>query len=391
MNSFNPFQSYQKELLRLEQNDHLRTLKRLDKSAGGQTIWEDKTYINLSSNDYLGLATDKKLHEEFYNAIDQDFEFSKHGLSAASSRLLTGNDHIYETLEKTLANLYNKDTALVFNSGYHANIGIIQALSSQSDLIISDELIHASMIDGIRLCKSEKLRFRHGDYDDLDQKLAAVRAQFDKVFIVAESIYSMDGDIANIARLVEVKNKYKAFLYLDEAHALGVRGRNGLGLAEEQGLIGQVEFLVGTFGKAIASQGAFLVCNSTIRSYLINKMRSLIFTTGLPPVSLSWTNFVMQQLPDFTSKREQLASIAQQFKSTFQSLKGVNKSESHIVPIIVGDNKTATKLAEKIADEGFLCFPIRTPTVPPGTARLRFSLTANHIWEDLQKLEELIF
>ena len=380
------YDRYLAELKNLATNKHLRDLKSLEKSPSGKVIWNGKEYLNLSSNDYLGLASDIDLYNSFLNEIKQEPNLTKYGLAGMSSRLLTGNTSPYEKLENLLSDLYNTESALVFNSGYHANIGIIPALSQKGDLIISDELIHASMIDGLRLSKAERKRFNHLDYDHLELILKEERANYDQVFIIAESLYSMNGDCTDLKKVVDLKNKYNAFLYLDEAHALGVRGIKGLGLAEEYNLISEIDLLVGTFGKAIASQGAFIVCKKSIKDFLVNKMRSLIFTTALPPICVSWTHFIMERISDYNEKRIHLNNISQKFKNALQSKPGVNLSNSHIIPLITGDNTSATQLAEKLQSQNFLAFPIRTPTVPENTARLRFSLTANLLWKDLLTL-----
>ncbi len=384
------YDRYLAELKNLATNKHLRDLKSLEKSPSGKVIWNGKEYLNLSSNDYLGLASDIDLYNSFLNEIKQESNLTKYGLAGMSSRLLTGNASPYEKLENLLSDLYNTESALVFNSGYHANIGIIPALSQKGDLIISDELIHASMIDGLRLSKAERKRFNHLDYDHLELILKEERANYDQVFIIAESLYSMNGDCTDLKKVVDLKNKYNAFLYLDEAHALGVRGIKGLGLAEEYNLISEIDLLVGTFGKAIASQGAFIVCKKSIKDFLVNKMRSLIFTTALPPICVSWTHFIMERISDYNEKRIHLNTISQKFKNALQSKPGVNLSNSHIIPLITGDNTSATQLAEKLQSQNFLAFPIRTPTVPENTARIRFSLTANLLWKDLLTLSTIL-
>ncbi|HQB65548.1 MAG TPA: 8-amino-7-oxononanoate synthase, partial [Fibrobacteraceae bacterium] len=297
---------------------------------------------------------------------------------------------LYTQVEKKLASLYSKEAALIFNSGYHANIGILPALSSKKDLILSDKLNHASLIDGFKLGDATLVRYRHFDYEQLEEILTLRCQEFDHVFIVTESIFSMDGDIANLKRLVEIKNKFNAFLYVDEAHAFGCRGEHGLGICEEQGVTSEVDFIVGTFGKAIGSQGAYIVCSQITRDYLINTMRSLIFTTGLPPVTLSWLLFILERLGEFKEKRAHLLSLSKLIRGYLQSNGKTTVSESHIIPIILGENKEALLAAQKWQENGFLVFPIRPPTVPMGTARLRLSLTADMNESVLKPLQSLI-
>ena len=251
-----------------------------------------------------------------------------------SSRLLTGNCYYYSILENLLSGSYEREAALVFNSGYHANIGILPALVTKNDLILADKLVHASIIDGIRLSDSTIIRYRHNDMQQLEYILEKQRKNHEHVFIVTESVFSMDGDTADLKKLVELKKKHNTFLYVDEAHAIGVFGDKGLGLCEKENLIDQIDFIVGTFGKALASQGAFLVCDHIIREYLINTMRPLIFTTALPPFSLHWTICSLQQIIKMKAERENLLSLSRYLKEQLVSLGFETRGDSQIVPLI---------------------------------------------------------
>ena len=209
---------------------------------------DGREMLNLSSNDYLGLASNPSLNEEFREETDVKLL----SYSASSSRLLSGNHEYYGLLEQDLRDMYGREGALVFTSGYHANIGILPALAGKRDLIIADKLVHASIIDGMRLADAEMMRYRHLDYEHLRELLFNHREKYENVFIVTESIFSMDGDVADLQELCDLKKEYDAFLYVDEAHAVGVRGTNGLGCCEEMGCIEDIDFIVGTFGKAFA-------------------------------------------------------------------------------------------------------------------------------------------
>lgn len=336
--------------------------------------------IDLSSNDYLGLAQDEKLKTEFLKETD----LSKQSFSASSSRLLSGNCAQYDQLERLMAAQYQREACLVFNSGYHANAGILPALAKKGDLIIADKLVHASLIDGLQLSKADFLRYHHLDYQHLESIMEKATERYKRIFIVSESIFSMDGDKANLQKLVELKNRYQAFLYLDEAHAVGAVGKNGLGCAEQENLISEIDFLVGTFGKALASLGAFVVCNQLFKDYLVNKARTLIFTTALPPINLAWTKFIMDRLSDFQYKRVALEKLS----CEFSKMLGV-VSESHIVPFVVGDNQKAIALSGQLKTMGYNVLPIRYPTVSRGTARLRFSLTSTVTIEQLKSLKKI--
>jgi 8-amino-7-oxononanoate synthase len=246
-------------------------------------------------------------------------------------------------------------------------------LCNKNDLILADKSVHASIIDGIKLCSAETKRYRHKDYEHLIKLIEKHYKNKDNIFIVSESIFSMDGDIADLKKLVDIKNKYNAILYIDEAHAVGTRGDNGLGYSEELSLINDIDIIVGTFGKALASQGAFVICNNVIKEYLINTSRSLIYTTALPPINVAWTNFIVEKLPSFSEERKRLKEYSKIFCETLN----LEIHESNIIPIILGENNIALRFAKKLQQQGFFVLPIRHPTVPKETARLRFSLKAD--------------
>lgn len=283
--------------------------------------------LNLSSNDYLGLGCNRELRAAFLATLTPETFLP----TSSSSRLLTGNFTIYEELENELAHLFGTEAALVFSSGYHANSGILPAVSDGSTLILADKLVHASLIDGIRLSTARCIRYRHNDLAQLERLLAQHQAEYRQIIIVTESLFSMDGDQADLPALVALKRKYgNVALYVDEAHAFGVRGKQGLGCAEEAGCIGDIDFLVGTFGKAAASAGAYIVCSRTVREYLVNRMRTFIFTTALPPVCIAWTLFIVRRLADMQERRQHLADISRQLRQAMLA-KGYDcPSSSHI-------------------------------------------------------------
>lgn len=363
----------QQELQDLYEKSNLRSLPGIVHD-GQEVIVNGRRMLNLSSNDYLGLASDLDLRREFLESLTPETFVP----SSSSSRLLTGNFAVYEHLEQQLATAFGTEAALVFSSGYHANMGILPAVSNAQTLILADKLVHASLIDGIRLSPARCIRYRHNQYEQLERLLAAHHAEYERIIIVTESIFSMDGDEADLRELVRLKRLYpNVLLYVDEAHAFGVRGRNGLGCAEEQGCIGEIDFLVGTFGKALASAGAYIVCRKVIREYLVNKMRTFIFTTALPPVVIQWTSFLLARLTDFQERRDALRAISKELKEIVVSQRFECPSTSHIVPMIVGGSDAAVQKAEELQRKGFYVLPVRPPTVPEGTSRIRFSLTAS--------------
>lgn len=377
------------ELERLKGRDQFRTLKTIGSREGKWVRREGRSMLNLSSNDYLGLAADESLHQEFYRALDESNIIDKYGLASSSSRLLTGNSPLYDELEAELARLYDR-SALVFNSGYHANTGIIPALVSRGDVIFSDKLNHASIVDGMRLSGADFYRFNHCDYEQLEEMLEKNRARYRRALIISESVFSMDGDCADLKRLVELKGRYETLLYIDEAHSVGLFGPNGLGCSAADGLLEEVDIMLGTFGKALSSLGAYLVADELVKDYLINKMRPFIFTTALPPVSLAWSLAVLKRLPSMDERRANLLNLGARLRAELEGVGLETGGMSQLVPVMIGANEDAVRVAEHLQEEGFLLFPIRPPTVPAGRARIRISLSANLEWSDLERLPGLI-
>lgn len=376
------YQTIQAELERLERDSRVRVLRGI-RCRDAEAAWEGRCYRNFSGNDYLGVAGSAELRREFCAALDPaDPAF---GFSAASSRLLTGNDPAYGELEAGLAAFYGCGrAALCFNSGYHANIGILPTLARKGDLILSDKLNHASIIDALRLSEAEYKRYRHLDYNQLEELLK--NSSHPRKFIVSESIFSMDGDAADLAILVELKERYGAVLVVDEAHSVGVRGPGGAGSAAAAGLVDRIDVVIGTFGKAFGAAGAYAIVAPVLKEYLVNHARSLIFSTGLPPVIVRWTSFVLRKMPQLEPQRRQLHLLGDALRRTIRNADYATGGDSQIVPLMVGGNAAAVRLAETLRAHGILVFAIRPPTVPPGTARLRFSLNAGLTAEDIAQV-----
>ena len=353
-------------------------------------IWieqDGRRMLNMSSNDYLGLASDATLQDEFWQSLPERDRL----LSASSSRLLTGNFDVHQELETLLAERFGRESALTFSSGYHLNTGILPAVADVHTLILADKLVHASLIDGIRLSSATCIRYRHQDYRQLQSLLEKHRTNFERMIIVTESVFSMDGDVAPLAELVELKKAFpNVMLYIDEAHAIGVRGKRGLGIAEEQGCLADIDFLCGTFGKALASVGAYVVCSRLMHDYLVNRMRTLIFTTALPPLNVAWTKFVFSRLDGWEDRRIRLASMAEKVRGAVRQAGYPCPSESHIVPLVVGESEKTVLKAAEMQRKGFYVLPVRPPTVPAGTSRLRLSLTAALPEGEVERLGELI-
>lgn len=341
--------------------------------------------IDLSSNDYLGLASCGSVI--FRDLIsDESVCFS-----SSASRLLASRQNAYNKLECKLETLYGRP-ALLFNSGYHANTGCISALSIPGTVFLTDKLIHASAIDGIRLAKAEFARWNHNDTNHLRCLLEKYDNTCERMIVVAESIYSMDGDLAPLESLVALKHEYpKMMLYLDEAHAFGVRGKRGLGLAEETGLLDEVDILVGTFGKACASQGAFAVGSRLIIDFLINNARSFIFSTALPPVNAMWTCKMIDKIVGMEPERKKLLEMSEKFRNFIDRISNcANPSASQIIPLMTGDAAKALDIARRLGEAGIDALAIRRPTVPPGGERIRFSLNASITDGQLDKTMRLL-
>lgn len=342
----------------------------------------DGGIVDFSTNDYLGLAERADLHQRFL----ESGLANRAPFTSSASRLLAAGQSHYSALEARLGQLYDR-SILLFNSGYHANTGLIPALTDSRTLIIADKLVHASIIDGMMLSKCRFNRFRHNDFDQLETMLERAGSDVDNCLVVVESIYSMDGDCADMERLIRIKQKYpRIILYVDEAHAFGVSGDRGLGLAMSSSAPEAFDVIVGTLGKAAASMGAFCAVSPLLRDVAVNRARSFIFSTALPPVNAAWTLYLLDMITEMDSERARLAALSRQLRDVIAPLSSFPVTASHIQPLVVGDARRAVELSGKLLERGFKVLPIRTPTVPPGTERLRFSLSASMTPEMITRL-----
>lgn len=369
------FENYKNTLEQLSEASHLRSISEFERKDGKYIYIKNKKLLNLSSNNYLNFADNQEITSEFIQEIGCKYTFG-----SASARLLTGTLPIYKDLEQLISSLFNTEAALIFNSGYHANLGINSSIAGSGDVIFSDKLNHASIIDGMQLSKGKFFRYKHNDMDNLEALLMRERNNFKNAVIVSESVFSMDGDIPDIKKLVELKKKYNCMLILDEAHAFGVFGEKGLGVAEELGLIPEVDLIIGTFGKSIGSVGAFATGKKILIDYLINKARSFIFSTALPPINIAFTKWIIEKkLPHTQEKRYDMIKLGRRMGS-----------QSHIIPYLVGENDRTVELSEILYQNGYFTLPIRPPTVPAGTSRLRLSLCADITEQDLKTLKNIL-
>lgn len=360
------------ELEQLKKDNMYRSLPAVE--LAGRGVVQDKAgkeLLDLSSNDYLAIAGDEILREDFFRL------FKPKSFSSSSSRLMSGFNSDTVELEQLITKDYNREAALIFSSGYHVNTSILPAIGNSKTLILADKLVHASLIDGIRLSKCEFRRFEHNNLKALERILESKHAEYSRIIIVSESTFSMDGDKCDLRSLVELKRRFSnVLLYIDSAHDIGTTGKKGLGEPEEQGVINEVDFIVATFGKALASCGAFVVCDGIVKEYLVNKARGLIFSTALSPIQMQWTRFIWEQMPNFTARRTSLAENAAYFRLQLQGKNIQTPSASHIIPIITGQAAETLQKSAALHSAGFHCLAVRPPTVPQNLCRLRLSLNS---------------
>ena len=338
-------------------------------------VIEENFILDFSSNDYLNLNSDKSFKKNFIDNID----FNKISFGSCGSRLLRGNHREIIDFEKEIDKVFKKKS-LVFGSGYDANTTIIETFYSSQDIIFTDKYNHASIYDGVINSKVKIVRYKHLDYLDLETKLKKYRNLYKKSLIITESIYSMDGDIVDLDKMVLLKNRYNSQLYLDEAHSYGVLG---YGLAYNKSLIKEIDFLMLGLGKGGSSSGGVLILDDIPRSYIINKGRKFIYTTAPSPIQTQWNRYVFKNIPILEDKIKKLNILKKFFYKKLKEQDIQTMSTEQIVNIVIGDNKKTIEISENLIKEGYLVYPIKEPTVPKKTARIRLTLTAD------MKLEEV--
>ncbi len=352
------------ELLKLKLENNFRSLKKFDEKE-----------INFSSNDYLGIVQDKKLLKEFYSKY-------RPRLSSSSSRLMSGSYTEVMELEKRAEEIYKKP-CIVFNSGFDANSSIVETFYGKNSLIITDRLNHASIYDGIINSGAEIVRYKHLDMENLEEMLKKYSEKYSDILVVCETVYSMDGDITPIKKVVELKKKYNFSLIIDEAHSYGVYG---YGIAYNFNLVKDIDFLIIPLGKGGGSMGAFVFCDEIMKEYIVNKNRKFIFTTALPPINNMWNLFILNKMEsdEFKKKRKKLFEI---IDFTLKKLKENNikiNSVSHIISIVIGDNKKIIKIENNLRAKGYFISGIKEPTVPKNTARFRISLNPEISFKNIE-------
>ncbi len=349
-----------------------RFLRRLDSPQGPRVEIDGRWVGNFSSNDYLGFASHPRLREAAAAAVGRS------GAGAGASRLICGNFASHEELEASLARFKQTAATLTFSTGYAAALGTIPALVGEGDVVILDKLCHACLIDGARLSGAAIRVFPHNDLEKLESHLrwAAERPSRGRILVIVESIYSMDGDAAPLADIVELKEQFGAWLFLDEAHGVGVVGREGRGLVSALGLGNRVEIQMGTLGKALGASGAYIAGSETLRDWLVNRARSFIFSTAPSPPAVATARAAVDLL-NSDEGREAVARLAAN-RAALAAALGCPVPESAIVPLIIGPESDAMAAASSLLDEGFLVPAIRFPTVKRGSARLRVTVNSGH-------------
>jgi 8-amino-7-oxononanoate synthase len=379
----NDFDSELRQRLNLLRKQHLfRELRRVDSPQSSRIEIGGETFLNFSSNDYLALANDPILKEAAIRAVE------KFGVGAGASRLICGSFAPFRELEEALADFKKTEAALTFSTGYATALGTICALLGKNDIIILDKLVHASIVDAAKLSGAKIRVFAHNDLSDLEEILnwSRQKKSQSQVLIVTESIFSMDGDAAPLREIVALKEKFGAWLMLDEAHATGIFGKNGRGLAEEFGVSGQIEIQMGTLGKALGASGGYICGSRALVDFLVNRARSFIFSTAPVPAAAAAATAAIQfvQSAKGETRRKQLWAHVEELQSKIENRK--SKISSAIIPILIGDENKAVEAATKLREQNIFVPAIRFPTVARGNARLRVTLTAAHSADDIATL-----
>jgi 8-amino-7-oxononanoate synthase len=376
------------ELKKIKSNKLFRSLRTIGSMQKPVVRMDGRDVILMCSNNYLGLANHPALMKTATSAIVE------YGVAAGASRLVSGNMPPHEQLEHDIAVFKKTESALVFNSGYHANVGIISAIAGKDTAIVSDELNHASIIDGIKLSKARVYIYKHRDVTMVEDILKSIDTRSNgnmpkKKLIVTDSVFSMDGDIAPLKELVMLAEKYNALIMIDEAHATGVLGKNGRGAAEMLGVSDRIHIQMGTLGKALGSFGAYAAGSKLLVDYLINKARPFIFSTALPPAVCAVSSKAIELVQKHPELRQKLRDNINFLRNGLRSIGfTISNDPTPIIPVIIGDADKTMRLSSMLFERGIFVSGIRPPSVPEGTSRLRMTVTAAHTQPMLEKVLE---
>lgn len=366
------------ELQEIRDSNLFRNLTEIQSGQSPEITIEGRKYLLLASNSYLGLSTDPEVIKAASDAL------YKYGTGSGGSRLVSGSSDIHRELESRIASFKNTESAILFSSGYLANVGVISSLVGPGDTIFSDVLNHASIIDGCRLSKADVKIYRHLDLDHLDDLLKQDSRDCKKL-IVTDTVFSMDGDLVDLARLVELAEKHGCILMVDEAHATGVLGERGSGATEYFGVEERVPVVMGTLSKAIGSLGGYIAGSRSLVDYVRNRVRSYIFDTSLPAASVAASIKAIEIIERDHYRREHLWALIEKFKSGISGMGlQVLDTNSAIVPVLIGEPDDTLRFAAKLREEGIYTPAVRPPSVPPGKCRIRASLMASHTEEHIE-------
>lgn len=373
----------QSKLDSLRKLDLERRLPEVTSPQGRMITVDGESYVNYSSNDYLGLATSYDVTQTTESVLE------RYGLGSGGSRLISGEHPLFERLEDFLADWKRTESALSFGSGYLTSLGVIRSITTGRDLILYDELSHRCLLEGIELSDAESCEYTHNDVDELRQRLETNRDDYDATLIVTEGIFSMDGDRARLEEITEVSDRYDAWLMVDEAHSAGVWGPDGAGLTPDYG--DSVELPLGTLSKAVGGYGGYVAGSQVLREFLINRATTLIYSTGLPAGIVAGNLSALKQIKSREKLRNDLRRNVDIVAEEFQS-RGIPLPDppSQIIPLLTGGTDSTIKAGERLKENGIYAVPIRHPTVPRHKGRIRFSLRADHTEQDLEKMLDCV-
>ena len=368
----------------LKEQGIYRKLPILEGGNEAEIILNGKKVINLSSNNYLGFANHPRLKKGAIEAVE------KYGAGAGAVRTIVGNMSIHEELEELLSKFKREEAAFIYQSGFNCNAGTIQAITEKGDLIISDELNHASIIDGTRLSRADRKIFNHSDIDHLEQVLKENRDNYKNVLIITDGVFSMDGDIAKLPEIVELAEKHEAMTYVDDAHGSGVLGESGRGTVDHFNLHGRVDFSMGALSKAIGVVGGYVAGSNTMYEWLNHRARPVLFSTTLPPAAAGAIIEAIKMLMESTEYTDKLWANADYFKKKLGTLGfDTGHSQTPITPVIIGDEAETMEFSRKLLEKGVFVSGIIFPTVPRGTGRVRCMVTAAHTEEQLDRAVDI--
>ncbi len=383
MSNVHELQFLKDKIQELKDQGVYRKLPVLQGPSGAEVLLDGRKVINLSSNNYLGFADHPRLKRAAIEAVE------KYGAGAGAVRTIIGNMSIHEEMEEILSKFKREEAAFVYQSGFNCNAGTIQAVTEAGDIIISDELNHASIIDGSRLSRADKGIYKHSDMDSLEKVLKEARDKYRNILIITDGVFSMDGDIAKLPEIVELAEKYEAMTYVDDAHGSGVLGESGRGTVDHFGLHGRIDFTIGTLSKAIGVVGGYVAGSNTMYEWLSHRARPVLFSTSMPPAAAGAIIEAVKMLTESTEYTDKLWDNAAYFKDKMGTLGfDIGNSQTPITPVIIGDEAKTMEFSRRLMDKGVFVSGIVFPTVPKGTGRLRCMVTASHSKEQLDRAVE---